>query len=755
MPAALRLGAPSVSANRLVFSSTGVGEWFANGPWGLEQGFTLTDRPAGSGPLLISQAISGNATGLVNGGGQAVTFSSHAGSLRYRDLLVTDATGMPVPARLSVTGHRLTITITDARATYPLRVDPTMQQTAKLTASDGAANNQLGYSVAVSSDGSTVVAGAPFATVGINDEQGKVYVFVKASGGWSSGTSTAKLTASDGISEGQLGSSVAVSSNGSTVVAGAPHSEAAYVFVKPSGGWSSGTETAKLTASDGAGGDDLGASVGVSADGSTVVAGAPYAAGGGFQLGAAYVFVKPSGGWSSGTQTAKLTAPPGGVRYYLGTSVAVSADASTVVAGAPGWPAVFVFVKPAGGWSSGASTAELTESDWAGGNDLGSSVGVSADGSTVVAGDNVAADGSTVYHGAVYVFVKPSGGWSSETETAKLTASDGVGGDQLGFSVGVSSDGSTVVAGALDATVGGNIEQGAVYVFVKPSGGWSSGTQTAKLTASDGAANDQLGASVGVSADGSTVVAGADNATVGGNGYQGAAYAFGLSGSSSSSLSVSLAGSGSGSVTGSGISCPGSCSGSYASGTTVTLTATPATGSAFTGWSGGGCTGTGTCAVTLSSDQDVTATFTASSSSGSGGGGSSTGATASAGSPSASGTTASTPLTCTGPSGTSCTITITLTVTETLKSGKVVAVSAKAKAKPKTTKRTVTVGSASVTLDAGQNQTVSVSLNGTGKALLKSHHKLAVMLTANAGTSKLCCQNVTFKEPTKKKTART
>ncbi len=111
----------------------------------------------------------------------------------------------------------------------------------------------------------------------------------------------------------------------------------------------------------------------------------------------------------------------------------------------------------------------------------------------------------------MYVFVKPSSGWSSGHEAAKLTASNGA---ELGLgdSVGVSADGSTVVAGAENATVGGNTYQGAAYVFVKPSGGWSSDTQTAKLTASDGAAGDRLGPgdhSVGVSADGSTVVAAA------------------------------------------------------------------------------------------------------------------------------------------------------------------------------------------------------------------------------------------------------
>ena len=53
--------------------------------------------------------------------------------------------------------------------------------------------------------------------------------------------------------------------------------------------------------------------------------------------------------------------------------------------------------------------------------------------------------------------------------------------------------GDTVVAGAPDANVNGHSQDGAAYVFVKPAGGWASATETAKLTASDGATNDALG----------------------------------------------------------------------------------------------------------------------------------------------------------------------------------------------------------------------------------------------------------------------
>jgi hypothetical protein len=130
----LRLGAATATRNRVVLSSPGVSEWIANGPWGLEQGFTLTHRPLGSGPLTISQRVSGNLHSATDAGGQGVTFSSHAGSLRYEELIVTDARGRRVPARIGLSAGRVTITIDDAHAVYPLRVDPTIQQTAELTA---------------------------------------------------------------------------------------------------------------------------------------------------------------------------------------------------------------------------------------------------------------------------------------------------------------------------------------------------------------------------------------------------------------------------------------------------------------------------------------------------------------------------------------------------------------------------------------------------------------------------------------------
>src|SRR5262249_40763906 len=287
-----------------------------------------------------------------------------------------------------------------------------------------------------------------------------------------------------------FGQSVAVS--GDTVVVGAPGADsirgAAYVFVKPGTGWTSATETAKLTASDGAAGDNFGASVATS--GNTVIVGALFDdIGLNSDQGSVYVFVKPGTGWANATETAKLTASDGAVDDAFGSSVAISGD--TVVVGAVNDNSVrgaaYVFVKPGTGWVTATETAKLTASDGAI-SALRQSIAVSGD--TVVVG----APSDDSIRGAAYVFVTRGSGWPNATETAKLTASDGAPNDFLGSSVAISGD--TVVVGADLDTIGLNVQQGSAYVFVKPGTGWADATQTAKLTASDGAGRVHVSLSV-------------------------------------------------------------------------------------------------------------------------------------------------------------------------------------------------------------------------------------------------------------------
>ena len=101
----------------------------------------------------------------------------------------------------------------------------------------------------------------------------------------------------------------------------------------------------------------------------------------------------------------------------------------------------------------------------------------------------------------------------------KLVASDGAASDSFGYSVSISSDGTTALIGArLDDDKG--TDGGSAYVFKFNGTSW---TQQAKLTASDGAANDYFGYSVSISSDGTTALIGAtyddDKGTDSGSAY--------------------------------------------------------------------------------------------------------------------------------------------------------------------------------------------------------------------------------------------
>jgi len=517
--------APRASANRVEYQRDLLTEWYANGPLGLEQGFTLP-RAAGntrSEPLTLTFALSGDLSAEIGPSRRDVILKRSDGSsaLRYSGLSARDATGRELQAWLEVTEQRMVLRVADADAHYPLTVDPIVQE-AELTASDSVAQ-QFGWSIAVS--GSTIVVGTPSTT---NFPQGVAYVFVEPAAGWSGSLNeTAKLTSSDGASGDFFGISLSI--NGDTVVVGAPNAGGqnggagqgeAYVFVKPAGGWT-GTmhENAKLSASDAPVGFFLGFGGSVAASLDTIVVGAPGAlVGQNSAQGAAYVFVMPGAGWSGSlSQNAKLTASDGAAGDDLGASVAISGG--VVVAGASDSNstkgAAYVFVNP-GTWAGSLQqSAKLTASDGSVNDLFGNSVAVSGD--TVVVGAFLATYPGP---GAAYVFAKPAAGWGgSLTQSARLTASDGVTFDEFGWSVAVS--GNTIAVGAPFATVGANAAQGAGYMFLEPVGGWSGPrSETSKLVASDGTANNEFGFAAAV--DGCTIAVGAPSLSA----NVGSAYVF-------------------------------------------------------------------------------------------------------------------------------------------------------------------------------------------------------------------------------------
>ena len=386
-----------------------------------------------------------------------------------------------------------------------------------LTASDGLSGDYFGYSVAIS--GNTVVVGAPQTTINGNQKQGSAYVFVKPVNGWANMTQTAELTSSDGQPLDYFGNSVAI--NGRTVVVGSPRSVlngnfsqgAAYVFVEPPNGWTNMTQTAKLSASDGAAYAFFGTAAATSGD--AIVVGSPYSTDGNMLPGTAYVFVEPSGGWVDMTQTAELTASDGAPNDGFGFTVSI--DSNTTIVGGGQCPSctgsAYVFVEPPNGWVDTTQTAELTPSDSEPGENFGQTVSVSGD--TIAVGDPIHGFEEA---GAVYVFAEPAGGWVNMTQTAELTVR---GAEFACVGNSVSIAGNVILAGA-DCT---SLHTGAAYAFVKPAGGWQNSSKVAlKLSIPFKYRSDYFGASVAIS--GNTGIVGAFYATSTGLQRPGEAFVF-------------------------------------------------------------------------------------------------------------------------------------------------------------------------------------------------------------------------------------
>jgi hypothetical protein len=419
---------------------------------------------------------------------------------------------MPKRLFLSLACVSLLFTVSNAFAANVKDLPPAVyQQLAKLTAADGVAMSSFGFSVAISSDGNTIVVGS------YNDvlPNNAAYVFVKPSTGWEDETAVAELTPSDGEPGNPFGLSVAIGGNNiyvtsriATLVTDNQYTYGAiYVYTEPTGGWASGTETVKLTS-----GSACGCTMGynIAAGGNSVVA--TFTGPGSGQADGLLVWNKPTGGWAKGAPSAILTTTDSNANW---DSLAMSSTGKTIVAG--NGSLVYLYTRPTGGWSGKGitQTAQLVTSDGDPYDYLGASV--AATDTTVVAG----APGRNDDEGAAYVYTMPSGGWVNMQEIAQLSSPVG---PLLGSSVGIS--GNTIVAGSPQANANGNYESGAVFVYNKPSGGWKTTSNYAtELVATDGAEAAFFGNSIAIG--GGTIVAGAPGGKIGSNAQQGAAYVFG------------------------------------------------------------------------------------------------------------------------------------------------------------------------------------------------------------------------------------
>jgi len=361
----------------------------------------------------------------------------------------------------------------------------------KLRASDGAASDNFGRSVAI--DGNTAVVGA-FYDDDNGAGSGSAYIFRFNDSNW---VQEAKLLASDGAASDNFGCSVAI--DGNVALVGADYDDdngsvsgSAYIFRFNGSNW---VQECKLLASDGAEYKYFGSCVAI--DGNTALVGAYGNDDNGDRSGSAYIFRFDGSNWD---QEAKLLAEDGTDYDYFGRCVAI--DGNIIVVGAngdddkgDGAGSAYIFRFNISNW---VQEAKLLAEDGSAYHRFGWCVDID--------GDKVLVGG-----GSAYIFRFNGSNWGQE---AKLLASDGT---AIGGWVAI--DGNTALVGA-DGDDDNGAESGSAYIFRFDGSNW---IEQDKLLASDGAEHDYFGRCVAI--DSNTTLVGAfgddDNGA-----RSGAAYVF-------------------------------------------------------------------------------------------------------------------------------------------------------------------------------------------------------------------------------------
>jgi hypothetical protein len=186
-------------------------EWLENRLGGLEQGWTIETRPDGAEPLWIGLEIGGDLCFSIDSTARSAELVDASGRLQlhYRDLLVFDARGHELPARLEPSGGDIAIQVDDSDASYPITVDPVLEGPA-WSQEGNQTDANFGHSVAsagdVNGDGfDDVIVGIPAFDAGQLDE-GRALLYL----GSAAGLGVVPVWSSDGDQQdARLGFSVA------------------------------------------------------------------------------------------------------------------------------------------------------------------------------------------------------------------------------------------------------------------------------------------------------------------------------------------------------------------------------------------------------------------------------------------------------------------------------------------------------------------------------------------------------------------
>lgn len=392
---------------------------------------------------------------------------------------------------------------------------------AMLSASDKAAEDYFGSTIAIDDTGTRVIVGAYGVDTNSLSYAGKAYIFVRSGSTW---TQEAILKANTPATAGYFGFSVAITGSGDRVAIGAYGADGSiassgtlYIFNRSGTTW---TQEARFAAGSLNANDQFGYCVAIDSTGDRVAVGAPMNDLNASDGGVVFIFKRNVTTW---TQEARIVPSEINTNIQFGTSLDITSDGSRIVAGAPFLVAgsitangrAYVFVRSGTTWSQeqiiANSDAPATYDNY------GSKVAISGDGTRLVVGCLGKEYSSYTDAGACYVYSRSGSSWSFERKLISSTVNSY---SNFGGAIAINNNGTRIAIG--EGTVQAGSKKGAVHTYTRSGTTWTFETKIIASQAFTG-----IGASVDITSDGSRIASGNHSSeVVAGMPNAGAAYIF-------------------------------------------------------------------------------------------------------------------------------------------------------------------------------------------------------------------------------------